>query len=152
MRAWDVKEAEEEEAPAEPSPLPAADVKEPVALAPEQVLKPAQRMCKFLALRLAVGNPSASDMHKAALSGSELQLLCKTVSFEIKMSHLLPRSAPWLARAVHILVSQRRKRCHLVPQRRWVEKERPAINPADRQAGAQLPYTRKLPRQLIILV
>ena len=33
MRAWDVKEAEEEVAPAEPSPLPAADVKEPVALA-----------------------------------------------------------------------------------------------------------------------
>ena len=154
MRAWDVKEAEEEEAPAEPSPLPAADVKEPVASAPKQVLKPAQRMCKFLALCLAFGNPSASDLHKAALSGSELQLLCKTVSFEIKMifkSHLLPRSAPWLARAVHILVSQRRKRCHQVPQRRWVEKERPAINPADRQAGAQLPYTRKLPRQLIIL-
>ena len=54
MRAWDVKAAEEEEAPAELSPLPAADVKEPVALAPEQVLKLAQRMCKFLALRLAV--------------------------------------------------------------------------------------------------
>ena len=47
-----VQEAEEEEAPAEPSLL-AADVKEPVALAPEQALKPAQRMCKFLALRLA---------------------------------------------------------------------------------------------------
>ena len=38
MRAWVVKEAEEEEARAEPSPLPAADVKEPVALAPEQDL------------------------------------------------------------------------------------------------------------------
>ena len=63
MRAWDVKEAEEEE-------LPAADVKEPVALQPDQALKPAQRMCKFLALRLAFGNPSASDLHKAALSGS----------------------------------------------------------------------------------
>ena len=70
MRARDVKEAEEEEAPAEPSPLPAADVKEPVALQPEQALKPDQRMCKFLALRLAFGNPSASDVHKAALSGS----------------------------------------------------------------------------------
>ena len=66
MRAWDVKEAEEEEAPAEP----AADVNEPVALAPEQALKPAQRMCEFLALRLAFGNPSASNLHKAALSGS----------------------------------------------------------------------------------
>ena len=70
MRAWDVKEAEEVEAPAEPSPLPAADVKEAVALAPEQALKPAQRMCKFLALRLAFGNLSASDLHKAALPGS----------------------------------------------------------------------------------
>ena len=70
MRAWDVKEAEEEEAPAEPSPLPAADVKEPVALPPEQALKPAQRMCLFLALRLAFGNSSASDLHKAAMSGS----------------------------------------------------------------------------------
>ena len=65
-----MKEAEEEEAPAEPSPLPAADVKEPVAFAPEQALKPAQRMCKFLALRLAFGNPSAPDLHKAAPSGS----------------------------------------------------------------------------------
>ena len=36
----------------------------------EQALKPAQRMCKFPALRLAFGNPSASDLHKAALSGS----------------------------------------------------------------------------------
>ena len=43
---------------------------EPVALAPEQALKPAQRMCEFLALRLAFGNPSASNLHKAALSGS----------------------------------------------------------------------------------
>ena len=70
MPAWDVKEAEEEEAPAEPSPLPSSDVKEPVALAPEQVPKPAHRMCKFLALRLAFGSPSTSDLHKAALSGS----------------------------------------------------------------------------------
>ena len=70
MRAWDVKEADEEEARAEPSPLPAADVKEPVALAAEQALKPAQHTCKFLALRLAFGNPSASDLRKAALSGS----------------------------------------------------------------------------------
>ena len=54
MRAWDVKEAGE--ALAEPSPLPAADVKEPVVLAPEQALRPAQRTCKFLALRLAFGN------------------------------------------------------------------------------------------------
>ena len=49
VRARDVKEAEEEEeAPAEPSPLPAADVKEPVALAPGQALKPVQRLCEFL--------------------------------------------------------------------------------------------------------
>ena len=32
---------------------------------------------------------------------------------------------------------------------RWVGLERPAINPADRQVGAQLPHSRKLPRQLI---
>ena len=70
MRAWDVNEAEVEEAPAEPSPFPAADVKEPVTLTPEQVLKPSQRICKFLTLRLAFGNPSASDVHEAALSGS----------------------------------------------------------------------------------
>ena len=36
----------------------------------EQVLKSAQCKCKFLALRLAFGNPSASDLHKAASSGS----------------------------------------------------------------------------------
>ena len=70
MRARDVKEATEEEAKAEPSPLAAADVKESVALAQEQALKPAQRMSKFLALRLAFGNPSASDLDKAAVSGS----------------------------------------------------------------------------------
>ena len=86
MRAWDVKEAEDEEAPAEPSPLPAADVKEPVALAPVQVLKPAQRMCEFLALRLAFGNPSASDLHKAALSGSSSSSSsAKRVSLAMKM-------------------------------------------------------------------
>ena len=88
MPAWDLKEAEEEEAPAEPSPLPAADVKEPVALAPEQVLKPAQRMCKFLALHLDFRNPSASDLHKDALSGSSSSSsssFAKRVSSAMKM-------------------------------------------------------------------
>ena len=62
-----MKEAEEEEAPAEPSPLPAADVKEPVAFAPEQALKPAQRMCKFLALRLPLEIrvlPTCTKLHR----------------------------------------------------------------------------------------
>ena len=36
----------------------------------EQALKPAQRMCDLPALRLAFGNPSVSDLHKAAVSGS----------------------------------------------------------------------------------
>ena len=76
---------------------PNADVKEPVALAPEQVLKPAQRMCQFLALRLAFGNPSASDLHKAALSGS-----CKTGLFsnenDLKITPFPSQICPWLAR------------------------------------------------------
>ena len=62
MREGDVKVAEEEEAPAEPSPLPAADAKEPVTLAPEQALKPAQRMCKFFR--------SPSGLWKSECSGS----------------------------------------------------------------------------------
>ena len=142
MRAWDVKEAEEEEAPAEPSLLPAADVKEPVALAPEQALKPAQRMCKFLALRLAFGNPSGSDLHKAALSGSSgSSSSAERVSLATKkmLNHTSSsRSAPCLARALHILVSQRRKRCHRVPQIRW-------SNQASRSPGRS-PVT---PRQKI---
>ena len=50
MRTWDVKDAEEEEAPAEPSPLPAADVKEPVALAPEQELSSLPSACVSFSL------------------------------------------------------------------------------------------------------
>ena len=47
----------------------------------EQALKRAQFMCKFLALCLAFGNPNASDLHKAALSGSS-----GSVSFEVLVS------------------------------------------------------------------
>ena len=129
-RAWDVKEAEGEEAPAEPSPLPAADVKEPVASAPEQALKIAKLMCKFLALRLAFENPGASDLDKAALSGS--QLFCSTGLCGNEQDVRSHRSALQLS-------------ISLCPRDETGATGCPnnggAINPADRQAGAQLPPT-----------
>ena len=57
-----------------------------------ETLKPAQRMCKFLALRLAFGNPGASDLHKAALSGSSGSSSCahvtsRTVFYSVPVAH-----------------------------------------------------------------
>ena len=68
----------------------------------------------------------------------------------LSVLHVLVESqnCSWVARAIHILVSQRRTRCYWVLQKTVGGKEGPAINPADRQARAQLPYSRKLPRQL----
>ena len=52
----------------------------------EQALKPDQRMCKFLALRLAFGNPNASDLRKAALSGSE-HVPSRIVFYSVPVAH-----------------------------------------------------------------
>ena len=81
---------------------------------------------------------------------SRVRISCQCFTCQWSRKTVLARGS-WLARAIHILVSQRRKRCYRVPQRRWVGKDRPAVNPTDRQGGAQFLTPENYPDNWLIL-